>query len=156
MMVIIAVVDGVCPNSDAVSGYGNPEMDADCEALLSSRDALRGDQSLNWSEQLSIDKWQGVSIADKRVVGIDLSAMNLAGTIPSAIGNLSNLARLDLGGNKLTGSIPIELTELANLQFLILSGKPTDRHYTAELGGLTTLHLLSLENNRLTVRYRPN
>ena len=150
MMVIIAVVDGVCPNSDAVSGYGNPEMDADCEALLSSRDALRGDQSLNWSEQLSIDKWQGVSIADKRVVGIDLSAVNLAGTIPSEIGNLSNLARLDLGGNKLTGSIPIELTGLANLRFLILSGNQLTGTIPAELGGLTTLHLLSLENNRLT------
>ena len=59
MTVNVAVRDGVCPNSVAVSEYGNPGIVADCEALLASRDLLRGEQSLNWSEGLFIDNWQG-------------------------------------------------------------------------------------------------
>ena len=32
----------------------NPGLVSDCEALLASRDTLRGDRPLNWSENLSI------------------------------------------------------------------------------------------------------
>ena len=81
MTVSITVRSQVCPNSAAVSGYANPGIAADCEVLLSSRDSLRGDKSLNWSESLSIDAWQGVEIANDRIVGVDMSSLNLTGNI---------------------------------------------------------------------------
>ena len=37
MTIIITVREGVCPNSAAVSGYSDPGIVADCEALLASR-----------------------------------------------------------------------------------------------------------------------
>ena len=99
MTVSITVRKPVCADSAAVSGYTAPELVADCEALLASRDTLRGDQSLNWSEHLSIDNWQGVEIADNRVVGMGVSDLDLTGTIPSELGNLANLQSLNLGAS---------------------------------------------------------
>ena len=96
MTVNITILERMCPNSAAVSGYADSGIVDDCEALLASRDALSGSQSLNWSEHLSIDSWQGVEIADNRVVTIDMYSLGLSGTIPAELANLANLQRLDL------------------------------------------------------------
>ena len=114
MAVNIKVLEGVCPNSAAVSGYADPGIVADCEAMLASRDALRGDQPLNWSEQLSIGDWKGIEILNNRVVGIDMSSQGLTGTIPSELGNLSGLVWLRLNQNELTGAFPIGLRSAAS------------------------------------------
>ena len=45
----------------------------------------------------------------------------LTGSIPSEIGNLTNLERLYLYDNQLTGSIPPEIGNLINLTYLNLS-----------------------------------
>ena len=71
MTVRITVLNGVCRNSAAVSGYTNPGIVDDCEALLASRDTLRGSRFLNWSERLPIRNWQGVSVTNNRVVELD-------------------------------------------------------------------------------------
>ena len=51
-----------------------------------------------------------------------LDSNQLTGTIPSELGDLTNLTWLDLGGNQLSGSIPTELGQLANLYHLYLAG----------------------------------
>ena len=150
MTVSITVRKPVCADSAAVSGYTAPELVADCEALLASRDTLRGDQSLNWSEHLSIDNWQGVEIADNRVVGMDLSDLDLTGTIPSELGNLAKLQSLDLGDNELTGEIPAELVSLAKLQSLNLGWNELTGEIPTELGNLAKLQSLHLNWNELT------
>ncbi len=149
MAVSITVLEGVCPNSAAVSGYADPRIVQDCEALLAARDALRDDQSLNWSEDLAIDRWQGVSIVDNRVTGITLNALGLMGTIPSELGNLSNLQSLILISNKLTGPIPPELGRLPNLQNLRLSGNELTGMIPVSLGDLYKLRTLDLGHNQL-------
>ena len=97
MTISIVVRKGVCPNSAAVSGYAGPGIVGDCEALLASRDALGGDKSLNWSEDLSIGEWQGISISKGRVARLNLVDQGLTGTIPSELGSLTNLRWLSLG-----------------------------------------------------------
>ena len=149
MAVSITVLEGVCPNSAAVSGYADPRIVQDCEALLAARDALRDDQSLNWSEDLAIDRWQGVSIADNRVTGITLNSLGLMGTIPSELGNLSNLQSLILISNKLTGPIPPELGRLPNLQNLRLSGNELTGMIPVGLGDLYKLRTLDIGHNQL-------
>ena len=150
MTVNITVLEGVCPNSAAVSGYAGPGIVADCEAMLASRDALRGDQSLNWSEQLSIGDWQGIEILNNRVVGIDMSSQGLTGTIPTELSDLSSLQSLDLSQNELTGTIPSELGNLSSLQSLDLSQNELTGTIPSELGNLSSLQSLDLSQNELT------
>ena len=150
MTVNITVFEGVCPNSASVSGYSDLGIVADCEALLASRDALRGDQSLNWSKDLSIDNWEGVKIAHDRVVGIDMSSLGLSGTIPGELGSLAKLESLRLHLNKLTGPIPAELGGLSNLQSLNTSYNPLTGEIPVELGNLSNLQSLDLVWNELT------
>ena len=61
-----------CAGSIAVSAHTGDGIVADCEALLASRDILRGKRTLNWNRDLSIDEWEGVVIGADRVGGIDL------------------------------------------------------------------------------------
>ena len=144
MTISIVVRKGVCPNSAAVSGYAGPGIVGDCEALLASRDALGGDKSLNWSEDLSIGEWQGISIFDGRVVALDISSEGLTGTIPSELGSLANLRRLFLYNNQLAGEIPTELGSLSNLQQLLLWGNQLTGAIPSELGSLSNLQSLSI------------
>ena len=150
MTISITVRKGVCPNSAAVSGYSDPGIVHDCEALLASRDVLSVDQSLNWDEDLPIDEWKGVELADGRVVGLRMSSEGIVGTIPSELGNLSNLQGLSLWGNRLTGGIPKELGSLANLRALSLSGNQLTGGIPEELGSLANLQGLDLLGNQLT------
>ena len=46
--------------------------------------------------------------------------IQLTGSIPSEIGNLTNLTYLNLGGNQLTGEIPSEIGNLTNITYLNL------------------------------------
>ena len=150
MTVSITVRNPVCADSAAVSGYTAAGIVADCEALLASRDTLRADQSLNWSEDLSIRDWQGIEVADNRVVRIDMSFLELTGTIPSELGSLANLQELALLGNQLTGAIPPELGSLANLRGLHLWRNQLTGPIPPELGDLSNLNVLALSNNQLS------
>ena len=53
---------------------------------------------------------------------IDLSNSNLSGTIPSTIGQLTNLYSLRLQNNELSGEIPSELFDIQGLRYINLSG----------------------------------
>ena len=150
--VSITIVDGVCLSSPAVSGYADPGIVVDCEALLASKDILRGDgslKSLNWTKHRSIGKWRGVEIRDGRVVGIDLSSehrgsRNLVGIIPSELSNLSSLRLLDLRENRLTGPIPSELGNLSGLKHLYLKGNRLSGCIPTELQNVPHNDLASL------------
>ena len=98
---------------------------ADCEALLESQSALEGTTgSLNWSRDLAITSWDGVTTSGtpSRVTQLDLSDNSLNGSIPSELGDLSSLTHLYLGNNDLSGSIPTDLGDLSSLTVLVLSG----------------------------------
>ena len=150
MTISIVVRKGVCPNSAAVSGYAGPGIVGDCEALLASRDALGGDKSLNWSEDLSIGEWEGISISKGRVARLHLVDQGLTGTVPSELGSLTNLQSLSLDLNHLTGEIPAELGNLSNLQQLSLWENQLTGGIPTELGSLANLQRLYLYNNQLT------
>ena len=127
MTISIVVRKGVCPNSAAVSGHTGPGIVGDCEALLASRNALGGDKSLNWSEDLSIGEWQGISIFKGRVEVLYLVDQGLTGTITSELGSLSNLKVLSLGLNHLTGEIPAELGQPLQPAIALAPSEPVDR-----------------------------
>jgi Leucine-rich repeat (LRR) protein len=64
--------------------------------------------------------WFGITVSRDHVTTIYLRDNNLSGSIPSALGNLSNLEYLDLCFNHISGSIPTVLGNLSNLTELKL------------------------------------
>ena len=136
----------------------NPGLVEDCRTLLTIRNALAGDSFLNWSAEVPIGEWEGVSVAGEplRVVELAFSSVRraddhkLKGVIPPELGNLSELRALDLGIKKLTGSIPPELGNLSKLQWLILQHNLLSGSIPPELGNLSNLRWLSIQGNNLS------
>ena len=142
-----------CANDGAVTdAANNPGLVSDCAGLLASRDTLSGSATLNWSADLAVEDWEGVTVggSPRRVTRLILSRNELTGEIPGELGGLTNLEDLNLSGNQLTGEIPGELGGLTNLEDLNLSGNQLTGEIPAELGGLTNLERLYLYGNQLT------
>ena len=139
-----------CAGSIAVSAHTGDGIVADCEALLASRDILRGKRTLNWNRDLSIDEWEGVVIGADRVWGIDLGERVLSGSLPAELGSLSELGYLWLYDNELSGLIPPELGNLANLQSLSIERNELSGPVPPELSKLMNLSHLSLGLNELS------
>ena len=130
----------------------NPGLASDCTTLLSIRDALKGDLELNWSAQIKIADWDGVTVhpSTNRVTALDMGQRYLQGAIPRALGRLDFLKSLSLVGNRLTGETPAELANLKYLTHLDLSGNRLSGEIPAELGQLANLQGLNLAHNGLT------
>jgi len=81
---------------------------------------------------------------------LTLSSEQLRGPIPTELENLSNLLSLDLSGCQLSGSIPTELANLSSLRYLYLGGNELNGSIPPELGSMSTLWYLSLHTNHLS------
>jgi len=81
---------------------------------------------------------------------LNLYGNQLTGSIPSEIGNLTNLTELNLYGNQLTGSIPPEIGNLTNLTYMNLGSNQLTGSIPSEIGSLTNLFAFVVGNNQLT------
>ena len=136
-----------CAGGTAVANSDtNRSLVHDCEALLDSKDTLRGTGALNWAATTAMSSWEGVTTAGtpSRVTKVELSNESLSGTIPSELGNLFELTHLDLSSNALTGDIPRELGWLYNLESLKLSGNTLTGCIPIALKEVSTNDLSSL------------
>ena len=147
---------GACSTGLAVTAVvvdpgSNPGLVADCEALLAVEDFLQGSDTLNWSVDLSMRDWQGVTLGGtpERVTGLDRSGQELTGPIPSALSRLTGLQTLDLSDNELTGPIPSRTGNLASLETLDLGGNGLTGEIPSSLNRLAVLKTLDLGDNLL-------
>lgn len=141
-----------CSNGVAVPDpEDNPGLVQDCAILLSIRDTLAGDATLDWSPDLPIEKWQGVTVDGnpRRAAGLHLSGAGLTGTIPEALGNLVGLSRIALSSNSLAGSIPASIGRLSGLQYLDLASNRLTGSLPPSLWDLSELEYLYLSWNNL-------
>ena len=106
----------------------------------------------NWTITSFVCNWIGVSCATKykRVRALDLSSMDLIGTIPPHLGNLSFLVSLNLSHNNFHGYLPRELGQLSRLKFIELSSNFLSGEIPLWFGRLDKVLYLSLQNNKLT------
>ena len=140
-----------CDDSVAVPDpSANSGLIADCEALLDAKATLDPGNVLDWNVNTPITDWEGISVSHGRVTGLTANGKGLSGSIPSELGNLTDLTILNLSGNKLGGAIPAELGDLTNLTSLYLSNNKLTGPVPAELGNLTALALLYLNGNELS------
>ena len=125
----------------------------ECEALVALYESTNGagwDDNDNWLITNTVDNWYGITVSSGHVHGISLTENNLNGSIPPALGNLSNLLYLSLRMNQLNGSIPPALGNLSNLAYLYLDRNQLSGSIPAELGNLSNLWQLYLNDNQLS------
>ncbi|TYG71486.1 hypothetical protein ES288_D05G400800v1 [Gossypium darwinii] len=130
-------------------------LNSDQFVLLEFKDRIADPQNVlanNWTASTSVCNWIGVScgILHKRVIALNLTSMNLRGTIPPHLGNLSFLLSLDLSSNNLSGHLPKELGQLHRLRIIQLSYNGLNGEIPAWLGNLQRVQRLEMENNSFT------
>ena len=121
------------------------------EALYTSCGGAGWEEKRGWMTDAGLGEWFGVTVdAEGRVTKLHLSMNNLAGLLPSELGQLSALKELFLNHNKLTGPVPAELGQLGALAHLYLHINQLSGPIPAELGQLGALTQLFLNANQLS------
>ena len=119
-------------------------------ALYESANGAGWTNKAGWLETNTPCSWYGVHCESGAVFGLNFDGNRLAGSIPSELGNLGNLAYLVLQGNWLSGTIPAELGNLDGLSILELNDNRLSGPIPPELGELVNLVALNLHNNQLS------
>ena len=148
-----APVVATCASGIAVRDPSDhPELVADCRQLLAMRerfdpffyDIVQGYEStplLNWSAVLPMQRWTGVAVggSPRRVVKLDLSGLDLHGSVSPRLGNLRGLTELYLNDTNLRGTLPSKLVQLTRLTHVRLS--------IADFEGCIPFSLWTVANN---------
>eukprot|EP00253_Pinus_taeda_P014184 PITA_14184 len=140
----------------SVSSSSPHSFHDDRQSLLAFKNKISSDphaSMANWSLALPFCNWPGVTCSRRhmdRVVSLDLSDMELQGTISPYLGNLSFLHYLDLSNNSLHGHIPTQLERLFRLRDLKLYRNQLSGNIPSDLGNCTNLAHLGLSYNNLT------
>nr|XP_027088440.1 probable LRR receptor-like serine/threonine-protein kinase At3g47570 [Coffea arabica] len=106
----------------------------------------------NWSVSSSVCDWIGVTCGSRhqRVTALNISKMNLTGTLPPQLGNLSFLLSLDMSRNNFHGEIPREIAHLRRLKVLDLGINDLNGELPPWIGSFSQLHHLHLDENSFT------
>ena len=121
LLVLLAVLPlGVATSAQAQDGVATDK--AALVALYNATDGANWTPNTNWTSDEALSSWHGVTTnSDGRVTALALNGNGLDGTLPTALGDLSELEQLDLQDNDLSGALPSELADLTNLTSLLLT-----------------------------------
>ncbi len=122
----------------------------ECEALVAlynSTDGANWANHTNWLETNAPENWYGLILSGGHVYRILLTSNNLVGTVPTELGNLTDLHSLNLSRNQLSGELPASLNNLVQLSYLYLS----NNQFTGDIPtGPANLLELDLSNNQFS------
>ncbi|GAY69165.1 hypothetical protein CUMW_269910, partial [Citrus unshiu] len=128
----------------------------DRDALLALKAHITHDPTnflaKNWNTSIPVCNWTGVAcdVHSHRVTVLNISSLNLTGTIPSQLGNLSSLQSLNLSFNLLSGSIPSAIFTTYTLKYISLRENQLSGQIPANIcSNLPFLEFLSLSQNML-------
>ncbi|CAJ1929094.1 unnamed protein product [Sphenostylis stenocarpa] len=123
-------------------------------ALLSLRAAITDATPpvlSSWNASTSYCSWHGVTCdAHRHVIALNLTGLDLSGTLPADVAHLPFLSNVSLAANKFSGPIPMALSSLSGLRFLNLSNNVFNQTFPPELSRLQSLEVLDLYNNNMT------
>ncbi|KAI7727125.1 hypothetical protein M8C21_008077 [Ambrosia artemisiifolia] len=102
--------------------------------------------SLNWSDPNPCN-WAHVTCnKDNRIIAIQANGLNLKGSLPKTLNNLTQLQLLELQYNQLTGPLP-SLTRLTHLQNLFLNNNKFTSIPSDFFDGMSSLQKVFLDHN---------
>ena len=131
---------------------------SECEALVALYTSTNGagwTNSTNWLSTNSVSNWFGITVTGGYVTSLSLASNNLIGSMPTVLGNLTNLLYINLYSNQLSGTIPSELGKLTKLKYLYLFSNQLSGSIPPELCNLSNLVDLFLSENQLSGNIPP-
>ena len=172
---VVSTSRELCSNGRAVSDSDNNiALLRDCSTLLDLKYSLTAEPPLNWSADLPMEEWEGVTLGGEsiRVTELRLFERGLSGEVSGDFDYLAGVQRLILTGNMLKGTMPwpgspdsLEALELGsnrfggamhrpwhvftNLESLYVYDNKLDGEIPWQLGDLKNLSALVLSGNRL-------
>ena len=123
----------------------------DCAVLLEAKNILGAEPSLNWSADVPMEEWEGVTLggSPQRVTGLHFKDRGLKGELAVELDYLWGLEELDLTGNLLTGGMP-HLGNSRSLEFLNLGANRLSGEINPGWSMPSELEVLYLYNNKLS------
>ncbi|KAJ6974318.1 receptor-like protein kinase [Populus alba x Populus x berolinensis] len=128
----------------------------DCQALFKFKAGIISDpegQLQDWKEANPFCNWTGITChqsIQNRVIDLELTNMDLQGSISPFLSNLSLLTKLSLQSNSFHGEIPTTLGALSQLEYLNMSENKLTGAFPASLHGCQRLKFLDLTTNSLS------
>ena len=144
-----------CPSGMIAPYMGSTQCVSETAYQALERDALtklfqstNGQQWLRkdkWLEAFDVCAWYGVRCIGEKVIGVDLQANNLDGSIPSELVRLSNIEELNLGQNPIT----FDFSQMKSIQMKRLALHATLIQSVDGIKQMPNLEILQLQNNNL-------
>ncbi|KHF98929.1 hypothetical protein F383_16784 [Gossypium arboreum] len=131
-------------------------LNSEGQLLLELKKSLHDEYNHLWNWKSTDETpcgWIGVNCSldyELVVSSVDLSSMNLSGTLGPSIGGLTHLTFLDLSYNKFSGDIPKEIGNCSLLVALYLNNNHFSGPIPVELGKLSYLKSLNICNNKIS------
>ncbi|RZC71897.1 hypothetical protein C5167_035038 [Papaver somniferum] len=136
---------------------------SDYKALMNFKKSLSPYESSwefsSWVQNTDCCDWHGVTCDEKtnRVEGLDISASDTSGQIPSSVGDLPYLVSFAFSNSKnVTGSIPQSITKLKHLRTLALGSLSLSGPVPNFLNQLSALTYLDLSYNQFSGSIPPS
>ncbi|MGB5942298.1 MAG: T9SS type A sorting domain-containing protein [Leeuwenhoekiella sp.] len=122
------IVNDLTLYSAGITVGAPPQNQQDYNALVALYNATNGDNwtvNTNWlNNDAPLSEWYGISLdGNNRVTNLDLSGNNLTGSLPTQIGDLTELTSIDLFLNSLSGDLPQEFWNLLELERAIMGAQ---------------------------------
>ncbi|KAG5524334.1 hypothetical protein RHGRI_031113 [Rhododendron griersonianum] len=128
--------------------------ETDRRALFTIRDSIPGDPFhvfSSWNRSIAFCDWQGVTCGRRhqRVTMLNLSSLQLVGSMSPHIGNLTFLRTIDLSNNSFRGVIPREVGRLVRLRYLLLSVNSFHDVFPTNSSSLSGIKVIDVIGNNL-------
>ncbi|KAG2704441.1 hypothetical protein I3843_05G004300 [Carya illinoinensis] len=125
---------------------------SDFHALVTIKKGFENSDSIlsawNHSNPSSFCFWAGIQCLRGRVVSLDLTDLNLYGSVSPQISRLDRLTNLSLAGNNFTGTI--EIANLSSLRWLNISNNQFNGGLDWNYSSIANLEVFDAYNNNFT------
>ena len=142
--ILLLVIASVFIFTQFVNGQVNEQDSLALVDLYNSTNGSNWDKNSNWLTKNKVASWYGITVSNKHVTKITLDHNKLTDSIPSSIGDFTELTHLNLSANNLSGKIPSSVGNLTALTHLYLSANNLSGKIPSSIGNLTALIHLDL------------